>query len=224
MPFTKQNKTHHLEDISKQRASKACNRCRAKKSRCSGGYPCSKCKYSDAPCIFGYPKKSKRTTFPEHYVRTLEMQQFKLVAGLQRMYFMLLATDSWPGPKLLERKGNPLVHDILDRLGLLEIKSKEHFMMDDLEDEGESDTSQNYTSPAPTTGSPERSQHDIQISAEPRSGNLSILPQRSTSHQRLWSDDSASGLNAQSWQCPPHPFSSLTLPTDFALKPPSKMA
>ncbi|KAH0009517.1 hypothetical protein KCU78_g10692, partial [Aureobasidium melanogenum] len=120
MPTTGQHKTQDMGGISKQRASKACNRCRAKKSRCSGGYPCSKCKSSDAPCIFGYPNESKRKVFSEHYVRTLETQQFKLVAGLQTMYFLLLATNSWPGKKLPERKGNPLVHDLLDRLGLLE--------------------------------------------------------------------------------------------------------
>lgn len=54
------------------------------------------------------------------YVRTLEMQQFKLVAGLHTMYFMLLAAKAWPGTQLPEHKGNPLVHDVLDRLGLLE--------------------------------------------------------------------------------------------------------
>ncbi|KAG9797217.1 hypothetical protein KCU80_g596, partial [Aureobasidium melanogenum] len=120
MPLPQQTKSLDLEDISKQRASKACNRCRAKKARCSGGYPCSRCKSSDALCIFGYPKKSKRKEFSEHYVRTLEMQQFKLVAGLQTMYFMLLTANSWPGSRLPESKGNPLVHDILDRLGILD--------------------------------------------------------------------------------------------------------
>ena len=65
MSTTGQHKTQHIGDISNQRASKACNRCRAKKSRCSGGYPCSKCKSSDAPCIFGYSKVSKRRIFPE---------------------------------------------------------------------------------------------------------------------------------------------------------------
>ncbi|TIA57933.1 hypothetical protein D6C77_05859 [Aureobasidium pullulans] len=50
------------------------------------------------------------------------MQQFKLAAGLQTMYFMLLAAKAWPGTQLPEHKGNPLVHDVLDGLGLLEHK------------------------------------------------------------------------------------------------------
>ncbi|KEQ68160.1 hypothetical protein M436DRAFT_59040, partial [Aureobasidium namibiae CBS 147.97] len=120
MPRKSSHTDESLGDLSKQRASKACNRCRAKKAKCSGGYPCSKCKSSDAVCIFGYARKSKRKTFPEHYVRALEMQQFKLVAGLQTMYFMLLAANSWPGPQLAKREGNPLTHDILESLGLLE--------------------------------------------------------------------------------------------------------
>ncbi|THX81573.1 hypothetical protein D6D04_03999 [Aureobasidium pullulans] len=50
------------------------------------------------------------------------MQQFKLAAGLQTMCFMLLAAKAWPGTQLPEHKGNPLVHDVLDGLGLLEHK------------------------------------------------------------------------------------------------------
>ncbi|THX28686.1 hypothetical protein D6D12_04653 [Aureobasidium pullulans] len=53
-------------------------------------------------------------------MQVLKVQQFKLTAGLQTMYFMLLAAKAWPGTQLPEHKGNPLVHDVLDRLGLLE--------------------------------------------------------------------------------------------------------
>ncbi|THW40421.1 hypothetical protein D6D21_06844 [Aureobasidium pullulans] len=115
------------DDCAKQRASKACNRCRAEKARCSGGYPCSRCKSSDTVCIFGFAKKPKRKVFPE---QTLEMQQFKLAAGLQTMYFMLLAAKAWPGTQLPEHKGNPLVHDVLDRLGLLEHKDGQDIDID----------------------------------------------------------------------------------------------
>lgn len=153
------------------------------------------------------------------------MQQYKLVAGLHTMYFMLLATNSWPGEKLPECKGNPLVHDILNRLGLLETGKKQQVLMDLDEDEDESDTSHNDASPASTTGSPERPPHDLHIPTEPRPGDLSASPQRSTSQQQLCSDGSSNRLNAQPLQCRPYPLSSfaLPLPTDFALKPPPKM-
>lgn len=35
---------------------------------------------------------------------------------------MLLAAKVWPGTQLPKHEGNPLVHDVLDRLGLLEHK------------------------------------------------------------------------------------------------------
>ncbi|CAC9895054.1 unnamed protein product [Aureobasidium pullulans] len=58
------------------------------------------------------------------------MQQFKLAAGLQTMYLMLLAAKAWPGTQLPEHKGNPLVHDVLDRLGLLEHKDDQDIDFD----------------------------------------------------------------------------------------------
>jgi hypothetical protein len=159
------------------------------------------------------------------YVRTLETQQFKLVAGLQTMYFMLLATNSWPGKRLPERKGNPLVHDLLDRLGLLEPGTKEQIMMDVDENEDESDTSQDVTSPASTIRSSERLQNDIHNGTESRSEDFSTLSPCSTLQQQLCSDGSANRLTAQPWQYQPQPLLSLPLPlsTDFVLKPPSKM-
>ncbi|TIA20528.1 hypothetical protein D6C81_04178 [Aureobasidium pullulans] len=66
------------------------------------------------------------------------MQQFKLAAGLQTMYFMLLAAKAWPGTQLPEHKGNPLVHDVMDRLGLLEHKDDQD--IDFGSDEHEIDT------------------------------------------------------------------------------------
>ncbi|CAD0108451.1 unnamed protein product [Aureobasidium uvarum] len=107
-------------DRGKSRASKACARCRIKKQRCSGGTPCSNCKLADALCHFGNIKRTQRKMFPEHYVRALEAQQHKLETAVHTMYYRLLAANAWPGPKLIEHGGNPLVHDVLAVLGLLE--------------------------------------------------------------------------------------------------------
>jgi hypothetical protein len=50
----------------------------------------------------------------------LEQQQSKLVAGLQRLYSLLVNHEEWPGLPLKELNGGyPTVHDILDRLGVL---------------------------------------------------------------------------------------------------------
>lgn len=52
----------------------------------------------------------------------LEQQQGQLVSGLQEMYHRLLAVQSWPGAALAETNGQPLTHDILAALNLLEMK------------------------------------------------------------------------------------------------------
>lgn len=54
------------------------------------------------------------------YVRAMEAQQHKLEAAVHTMYYRLLAANAWPGPRLVERDGNPLIHDVLAVLGLLE--------------------------------------------------------------------------------------------------------
>lgn len=82
----------------------------------------------------------------------------------------------------------------------LRLEKTAQIMRDLEEDEDESDTSQNVTSPASTTESPKRSQNDIRRATEPRSGDLSASPPRSASQQQLCSDGSANRLIAQPWQ------------------------
>jgi hypothetical protein len=52
----------------------------------------------------------------------LEQQQAQLVAGLQETYRRLVDGNLWPGQPLSEASGQPLTHDILARLELLEPK------------------------------------------------------------------------------------------------------
>lgn len=52
----------------------------------------------------------------------LEQQQAQLVQGLQEMYHRMLAAQQWQGPALSEATGQPLTHDILSAMGLLEKK------------------------------------------------------------------------------------------------------
>lgn len=56
----------------------------------------------------------------QSYVRALEAQQNKLEAAVHTMYYKLLAANAWPGPRLMEHDGHPLLHDVLVVLGLLE--------------------------------------------------------------------------------------------------------
>ncbi|KAL9106960.1 MAG: hypothetical protein Q9227_008083 [Pyrenula ochraceoflavens] len=50
----------------------------------------------------------------------LEQQQSQLVAGLQKLYWQALDRNCWTGSPLKDStNGQPLTHDILDRLGVL---------------------------------------------------------------------------------------------------------
>lgn len=61
----------------------------------------------------------------------LESQQTQLVAGLQELYRRLQTGDGWVGSPLKEStRGQPLTHDILERLGALKQDNKsgiDHF-------------------------------------------------------------------------------------------------
>lgn len=55
------------------------------------------------------------------YVDVLERRQAQLVAGLQDTYHRLVAAHLWPGKELPQASGQPLVHDILAALHVLEV-------------------------------------------------------------------------------------------------------
>ncbi|KAI9894716.1 MAG: hypothetical protein M1814_002072 [Vezdaea aestivalis] len=110
-----------VDDLSrKRRVSKACESCRAKKSRCDGKNPCSLCTAQKATCIYREGKKPVNRPVPPGYVEMLEAQQSKLVQGVQRLHQRVMKGEPWPGPLLDESQhGYPLTHDILSGLGIL---------------------------------------------------------------------------------------------------------
>ncbi|OTA37308.1 hypothetical protein BTJ68_03057 [Hortaea werneckii EXF-2000] len=122
MPQNPRTSSSDSTDAIRKRVCKACDRCRLKKSKCDGSSPCSRCKADNAICVFGERKKSHDKIYPKGYVEMLEQQQGQLVSGLQEMYRRLLNAQAWTGPKLEETEGNPLTHDILKALNLLETK------------------------------------------------------------------------------------------------------
>lgn len=73
------------------------------------------------------------------YVEMLEQQQSQLVAGLRELYRRLNAGEGWPGSALQEASnGQPLTHDILERLDLLHMQTENHGMADGFEEDTES--------------------------------------------------------------------------------------
>merc|ERR1711977_434224 len=96
----------------RKRATKACGRCKLKKSKCHGETPCDRCRRDNAICVFRSPEKVHQKGYTVEYIGLLEKQQMQLVLGLQEMYRRTLSGQGWLGA--------PLTHDILERLGVLE--------------------------------------------------------------------------------------------------------
>jgi hypothetical protein len=162
-----------------------------------------------------------RLTNQRSYVRALEMQQFKLVAGLQTMYTMLLAANSWPGPQLTEHKGNPLAHDILDRLGLLE---HEKTRISDLELCGYSSDHQSTSDVASTIDSPYHSTREMEQSQKPRPVDSASPPRTTLQQQHLRPQINDLGPNVDTWrpqstQCHLFPAPSIPSPLPTGSNP-----
>ncbi|EFE42179.1 C6 transcription factor, putative [Trichophyton verrucosum HKI 0517] len=106
----------------RKRVGKACDRCRLKKSKCDGDLPCARCSADNVVCVYGERKRTHDKTYPKGYVELLEHQQTSLVFGIQEMYKLLIKGNKWPGQPLNNsHNGHPLTHDILERLGALNV-------------------------------------------------------------------------------------------------------
>ena len=168
------------------------------------------------------------------YVRTLEMQQFKLAAGLQTMCFMLLAAKAWPGTQLPEHKGNPLVHDVLDGLGLLEHKDGQD--IDFGSDERKIDTQYSSAEEDLPMEHPKHDHDAVQASPIPPAVHTEESQRsRLQLEQCMLSQfpENESNLDRAIGPCNPQPLQYNPLPGSFVLRtaqpdflsrPPSKMA
>ncbi|KAF7122888.1 hypothetical protein CNMCM5793_000998 [Aspergillus hiratsukae] len=107
----------------RRRISRACDRCRAQKARCDGGKPCLRCG-NHIPCVY-QEKKPLRRKYPAGYVDMLEEHQAYLITGLRKLYGCIQQDEQLPE---VDRDGNnrPIVHELLDKLGIFEETIKEH--------------------------------------------------------------------------------------------------
>ncbi|KAF7180702.1 hypothetical protein CNMCM7691_009993 [Aspergillus felis] len=107
----------------RRRISRACDRCRAQKARCDGGKPCIRCG-DNVPCVY-QEKKPLRRKYPAGYVDMLEEHQAYLITGLRKLYESIQQDTKLPE---VDRDGNnrPIVHELLDKLGIFEEPVKEH--------------------------------------------------------------------------------------------------
>ncbi|KAJ5302393.1 Zn(II)2Cys6 transcription factor [Penicillium antarcticum] len=105
----------------RSRTSKACDRCRLKKIKCDGATRCLRCQGDNAICIYGDRKKAHDKVYPKGYAQLLQQQQRWLVNGIQKLYQCIQIGEGWPADPLKHETNNqPLTHDILTALGVLD--------------------------------------------------------------------------------------------------------
>ncbi|KAL8759338.1 MAG: hypothetical protein Q9184_003652 [Pyrenodesmia sp. 2 TL-2023] len=119
------SKTTHSEGSSsveiRQRVTKACQRCRLKKCKCDGHSPCSRCRSDDAICAYVKHQQFDKIVYRKGYVQMLERQQAQLIAGVQKFHSIAQKGESLATEPLESNgRGQPLVHQILQRLGVLQ--------------------------------------------------------------------------------------------------------
>ncbi|KAH6983863.1 hypothetical protein EDB80DRAFT_875370 [Ilyonectria destructans] len=107
-----------------KRAWKACERCRMKKTKCDGEFPCKRCKDDDLVCAAGIRKKMKYKKLPRGYAEVLENTQFALTVTIHKLYFMVRNSQPWElGDPELNDRGQPVIHNLVQKLGCIRADS-----------------------------------------------------------------------------------------------------
>ncbi|KAH7114598.1 hypothetical protein EDB81DRAFT_822198 [Dactylonectria macrodidyma] len=102
-----------------KRVRKACERCRMKKTKCDGELPCKRCKDDGSVCTVGVRKK-KYKQLPRGYAEVLENTHFALIATVHKLYSMVLNNQPWElGEPKLNDRGQPVIHNIAQKLGCI---------------------------------------------------------------------------------------------------------
>ncbi|KIX05006.1 uncharacterized protein Z518_05878 [Rhinocladiella mackenziei CBS 650.93] len=88
-----------------KRTLKACDRCRLKKARCSGGKICEKCKRDGVICTFN--RESKREPKPPNaaYVQLVESQRDSLLRALSKIFQTGVSNDPTAIAKIFQEVG-----------------------------------------------------------------------------------------------------------------------
>ncbi|PHH87529.1 hypothetical protein CDD83_8741 [Cordyceps sp. RAO-2017] len=103
-----------------KRVWKACERCRMKKTKCDGEFPCKRCKDDGMVCTAGVRKKVEYKQLPKGYAEVLENTQFALIATVHKLYSMVRSAQPWElGEPELNDRGQPVIHNIAQRLGCI---------------------------------------------------------------------------------------------------------
>lgn len=145
----------------------------------------------------------------------LEQQQSQLVAGLQETYRRLLNAQIWPGAPLAEHNGNPLTHDILAGLNLLEMKQDGSGELEEFEEDCQKLQQRLVSNGAPYVG--RRGSFSSESDHDP-SHHHARNSSRSSLHGTP-SSSQAQSLFAENWKFEPSPSPVHQSPTCNMAKP-----
>ncbi|KAH7110953.1 hypothetical protein EDB81DRAFT_873789 [Dactylonectria macrodidyma] len=107
-----------------RRVWKACERCRMKKAKCDGEFPCKRCMDDGLVCAAGIRKKMEYKQLPRGYAEVLENTQFALTVAIRKLYFMVRNNQPWElGDPELNDRGQPVIHNIVQKLGCIRADS-----------------------------------------------------------------------------------------------------
>ncbi|MCJ1390246.1 hypothetical protein MMC18_003104 [Xylographa bjoerkii] len=102
------------------RVGRACDRCRLKKCKCDGQQPCQRCNSDNAICNSTRRIQPPDRAFSKEDVKVLSIEHKQLSQGLQHLYQHVIQNKPWEGLHVqLDRNGQPLVHEILERIGIV---------------------------------------------------------------------------------------------------------
>ncbi|KAH7465313.1 hypothetical protein FOMA001_g17228 [Fusarium oxysporum f. sp. matthiolae] len=104
-------------DGRRNRAWKACERCRTKKTKCDGNFPCKRCKDDGLICTASVRKKRGYKKLPLEYAAVFQNTQLILIATIHKLYSMVRNSQPWElGEPDLNDRGLPVVHNIAQKL------------------------------------------------------------------------------------------------------------
>ncbi|KAI4752515.1 hypothetical protein E4T52_16907 [Aureobasidium sp. EXF-3400] len=105
------------------RVSRACDNCRARKTRCNGGQPCTGCDIRNDICTYHIKRRWDRERV---YIEHLERQRTLLISGMMKLYTMFQRNDGCVNQKLSRLHQPVHVHDLLGALGVLDDHPGDH--------------------------------------------------------------------------------------------------
>ncbi|KAF5559204.1 c6 transcription factor [Fusarium mexicanum] len=102
----------------RKKVLRACDRCRLRKTKCSGFPPCTRCQRDGFVCTTENEPKKEFRRLSSGYTEVSQTRDAALTATIQRLYLMVRNGETWDfdEPELDDR-GELIVHDIVHKLG-----------------------------------------------------------------------------------------------------------